>query len=97
MKEIEAIRGAGAQACDSKRERLWAPFPIRENKTIRYTMPPEFGGKWGVECLNTRLPLPTLLYTTSASAGYIVKMKKKRLRISSEDESGRDERCVHES
>ena len=24
-------------------------------------MPPEFGRKWGTECLNTRLPLPTLL------------------------------------
>ena len=23
---------------------------------------PEFGGKWGAVCLNTRLPLPTLLY-----------------------------------
>ena len=32
-------------------------------------MPPEIGGKWGTECLNTRFP--TLLY-----AGYSVKLKK---------------------
>ena len=24
-------------------------------------MPPEFGGKWGAECFNTKLPLPPLL------------------------------------
>ena len=27
----------------------------------QYAMPPEFGGKWGSENLNTRFPLPTLL------------------------------------
>ena len=32
-------------------------------------MPPEFGGKWGTEFLNTRFPLPTLL-----CAGYSVKL-----------------------
>ena len=32
-------------------------------------MPPEFGRKWGTVCLNTRFPLPTLLY-----AGYNVKL-----------------------
>ena len=32
-------------------------------------MPPEFGRKWGTECLNTRFPLHTLLY-----AGYSVKL-----------------------
>ena len=31
------------------------------------TMRPEFGGKWEVECLSTRLPLSTLLH-----AGYSV-------------------------
>ena len=35
-------------------------------------MPPEFGRKWGTECLNTRFSLPTLL-----RAGYSVKLKKK--------------------
>ena len=35
-------------------------------------MPPEIGGKWGMECLNTRFPLPTLL-----CAGYSVKLKNK--------------------
>ena len=29
-------------------------------------MPPDFGRKWGTECLNTRFPLPTLL-----CAGYV--------------------------
>ena len=33
-------------------------------------MPPAFGGKWETECLNTGLPLPTLIY-----AGYSVKVK----------------------
>ena len=31
----------------------------------------EFGGKWETECLNTRFPLPILLY-----AEYCVKLKK---------------------
>ena len=35
-------------------------------------MPPELGGKWGTECLNTKFPLPTLLY-----AGYSVQLEKK--------------------
>ena len=39
----------------------------------QHAMPPEFGRKWGTECLNTRFPLPILL-----SAGYSVKLKKKR-------------------
>ena len=34
-------------------------------------MSPKFGGKWGMECFNTRLPLPTLL-----CAGYSVKLIK---------------------
>ena len=38
-----------------------------------YNMPQEFGGKFGAECLNTRLPLPTLLH-----AGYSVKLKTRR-------------------
>ena len=28
---------------------------------FRHALPPGFVGKWGTECLNTRLPLPTLL------------------------------------
>ena len=34
-----------------------------------HAMPPEFGRKWGMECLNTKFPLPTLL-----CAGYSVKL-----------------------
>ena len=30
--------------------------------SFQHTMPPEFGGKWWTERLNTRLPLPTLLH-----------------------------------
>ena len=37
--------------------------------TIQYAVPPEFGEKWGTECLNTRFPLPILL-----CAGYSVKL-----------------------
>ena len=35
----------------------------------QHAMPPEFGRKWGTECLNTRFPLPSLL-----CAGYSVKL-----------------------
>ena len=35
----------------------------------QHAMPPDLGGKWGTECLNTRFPLPTLL-----CAGYSVKL-----------------------
>ena len=39
------------------------------SSATEYTMPPELGGKWATEYLNTRLPLPTLL-----CAGYSVKL-----------------------
>ena len=41
------------------------------NSATQHTMPPEIGGKWGTECLNTRVPLPTL-----HCAEYSVKLKK---------------------
>ena len=31
------------------------------NPATQHLMPPEFGRKWGTECLNTRFPLPALL------------------------------------
>ena len=31
------------------------------SSATQHAMPPEFGRKWGTECLNTRFPLPTLL------------------------------------
>ena len=40
------------------------------NSATQHAMPPEIGGKWGTEGLNTRFPLPTLL-----CAGYSVKLK----------------------
>ena len=39
------------------------------SSVTQHAMPPEFGRKWGTECLNTRFPLPTLL-----CAGYSVKL-----------------------
>ena len=39
------------------------------SSATQHEMPPELGGKWGTECLNTRFPLPTLL-----CAGYSVKL-----------------------
>ena len=43
------------------------------SSATQHTIPPEFGRKWGTECLNTRFPLPTLL-----GAGYSVKLKEKQ-------------------
>ena len=37
------------------------------SSATQHAMPPEFGRKWGTECLNTRFPLPTL-----RCAGYSV-------------------------
>ena len=31
------------------------------SSATQLTMPPEFGREWGMECLNTRFPLSTLL------------------------------------
>ena len=42
----------------------------------QYAISPEFGGKWGMECLNTLLPLPTLLcteYDAKKQKSYYVK------------------------
>ena len=39
------------------------------SSATQHAMHPEFGRKWGTECLNTRFPLPTLL-----CAGYSVKL-----------------------
>ena len=62
------------QACDCKRLWLWIRFRLvvaLTNATQR-AMPTEFDGKWDVKCLDTTLPLPTVLH-----AGYSVKLKKK--------------------
>ena len=39
------------------------------SSATQHAMPPEFGGKWGTECLITRFRLPTL-----QCAGYRVKL-----------------------
>ena len=56
--------------CDCKTDCLWVRSPLEEMKyLLKHAMPPESGRKWGMECLNTRFPLPTLL-----CAGYSVKL-----------------------
>ena len=39
------------------------------SSATQHAMPPEFGRKWGTECLNITFPLPTLL-----CVGYSVKL-----------------------
>ena len=50
---------------------IFISFALVSSPANQNAMPPEIGGKWGTECLNTRFPLPTLL-----CAGYSVKLKK---------------------
>ena len=39
----------------------------------QHTMPLEFSGKWGMECLNTRFPLPIVpVYGIQREADYII-------------------------
>ena len=42
--------------------------------STQHAMPPEFGGKWGTECVNTGFPLPTL-----QCAGYSVNLISYRI------------------
>ena len=69
---MEAIRGAGAQACNCKRDRLWLHFPLEETKYLIFpcsgkrgvefgAMPPKYDGKCETESLSTRFYLHTLL------------------------------------
>ena len=57
--EFEASRAAGAHSLTVK------PTVSRQsvalNSATQHAMPPEFGRKWGTECLNTKSPLPILL------------------------------------
>ena len=32
------------------------------SSATQHAMPPEFGANWVTECLNSRIPVPTLLY-----------------------------------
>ena len=47
------------------------------------TMPSEFGGKWGMECRNTRFPLPTLLCSRNSEKvkKVFLKLKNKFINI----------------
>ena len=44
------------------------------SSATQHAIPPEINGKWGMECLNIRFPMPTLL-----CARYSVKLKKMSL------------------
>ena len=46
------------------------------SSATQHAMPPEIGGKWATECLNTRFPLPTLLIQREAEKNVTNKTKK---------------------
>ena len=48
---------------------IWPRQRAALSSANQHAMPPELGRKWGPECLNTRLRLPTLL-----CEGYSVKL-----------------------
>ena len=48
---------------------LHTDFEAALSFATQHAVPPELGGKWGTECLNTRFPLSTL-----QCAGYSVKL-----------------------
>ena len=56
-----------------KRYRLWVRFPLETMKYFVsiFSFEAKREAKWEAKCLNTKLPLLTLLY-----AGYSVKLKK---------------------
>ena len=62
---------------DNKQKRRWVP-PLN---SLALAMPSEFGGKWRAKCLNTRLPLPTLLNAYSVFWMYLLSCKKNILLI----------------
>ena len=74
----EASHGAGAQSVTVKLTDCgFNPQSSRWNNYLylyfhffaQHAVPPEFGRKWGTECLTTKFLLPTLLW-----AGYSVKL-----------------------
>ena len=68
---IEASRGTGTQSVTVRPTGCGFDPPLEEMKyflkfifyfvALQHAMPPEFGRKWGMKCLNTRFPLPTQL------------------------------------
>ena len=74
MARAQSVAGCGFDP-HSRRYLLKFIFPFLRSgvealsaaltSATQHAMPLEFGRKWGTGCLNTRLPLPTLLY-----AGY---------------------------
>ena len=83
IQKIEATRGAGAQACDYKHDRLWhvCTFPTRGNEIINILI------SWRIAALSSatqhamppefgdKWRAPTML------AGYSVKLKKSNYRL----------------
>ena len=61
------------------------------SSATQHAIPPEFGRKWGTECLNTRFPLPTLL-----CAGYSVKLilQKKATKLKSTVQNTQHKLCL---
>ena len=48
------------------------------SSATQHAMPPELGGKWGTECLNTRFPLPAFpLSACQREAGKILEQVNK--------------------
>ena len=87
FENIEASRGARAQSvtvkstgcgCDlhsRKLNILLSKQSAALSSTNQHAMPPELGGMWGMECLNIRFPLSTLL-----CVGYSVKLIIKNIK-----------------
>ena len=50
------------------------------NSATQHAMPPESGGKWATECLNTRFPLLTMLCAPAHThTHYSIKLKKNKI------------------
>ena len=65
--------GCGFDSYSEMKYLVFPPFsPLRSHRAsveakhgveFRHSTSPEFGVKWGAECLNTKFPLPALLHT----------------------------------
>ena len=53
------------------------------SSATQHAMPPEFGRKWGMERLNTRFPLSTLLFFTLMYIFVYISMFVTRLSLKS--------------
>ena len=64
FKNLEASRGAGVQVCTVTINATGCRFDLHlgQNAVLssatQHAMPPKFGSKWEMECLDTRIPVP---------------------------------------